>query len=381
MRTKFCLLLTTLLMYFALSAQTQYILLTGQSNAVAVAGTTLPSNDTMMWTIGSHTIRNFAFDSNYTHQMSRVKGPGFSSNNLMLGGVGSYGLGIQKYIKDSLGLKSYLVNGGHQGQPIKNFLCPANRYDCNTAYGRVLLRCYGGGIQDSISTVIYYQYESDCSTRWQYYAARFDSLYRTWHRDYPSLKKIVYVSGRPILGTNRDYQVEMRELQRTFSKIYPDVVTVTCAGIKALRTDGIHFEDTGYYDLANRTMRVLLHPWLQTDVDSAVLKWPPYVKYADGYVNIHFNYPVSEFRGEAADSVKLSDYIFFNNGAKCIALTYNGNVLSAHYQGATAPTKVWYLPVAGYTGYGTGSEARYKGPWLRASTGIDFPGFKIDVKS
>ena len=40
MRTKFCLLLTTLLMYFALSAQTQYVLLTGQSDAVAVDGTT-----------------------------------------------------------------------------------------------------------------------------------------------------------------------------------------------------------------------------------------------------------------------------------------------------------------------------------------------------
>ena len=155
-------LIFSILVSLSTTAQTKYIMLTGQSNSVAVNGTTAAFNDSMMMTIGMHTIKNvMPFDSNYTHQFSRVKGAGWSSNNLMLGGVGALGIAIQKYYKDSLNTKTYLVQGGFQGKDIRTFLSPANKYDASTQYGRTLLRCFGGGIQDSITTVIYYQYESD----------------------------------------------------------------------------------------------------------------------------------------------------------------------------------------------------------------------------
>lgn len=111
-------------------------------------------------------------------------------------------------------------------------------------------RAKKSGLAAHARAMLWYQGESNTISN---YAANFRALRQDWLEDYPNLEKLYVVQIRPgcAAGTHSD----LRELQRTFSDTFPDLITYSPMGV--IGHDGCHYTAAGYDTIGVQLFRLL----------------------------------------------------------------------------------------------------------------------------
>ncbi len=159
--------------------------------------------------------------------------------------VGGVGMALQDKLVNTLGVPILLINGAQGGTRIEQHLPnKANREDFHTLYGSLLTSARLGKVCESVKAMIWYQGEWNSDVN---YAENFKVLYDAWHQDFPNLKKIYVFQIYPH-GVGERHGA-LREIQRNFSKVFPDIRTLSTVGSPGW--GGGHYTANGYTHLGN----------------------------------------------------------------------------------------------------------------------------------
>ncbi len=343
-------------------------LVNGQSNAVALANTTV-SDTASVW------VRSFGSRSPSSVECLNDTLWGIANagtGNLHCGiGVWAYRLG--KLISDSTGIPVCFINGGKIGSRIIDHLPFINHADINSIYGRLLYRAQKAKVTTSIKAIFWYQGESDVDTASLQYANRFNQLYFGWKQDFPGLSKIFVLQLRPgcMSGTTSQYHQQLRETLRNLPLTYNDVSLMTTTAIP--NYDGCHFFVSGYNILAqqlyNQLVASLYNKPVLTGINPPRIIKALYTNYSNTELSLVFDQPLnwpSLFNG-----YNLRDYFYLNCNSTITNGYAVGDTIKLQLSSSTNADKISYLPGIYYNG----TQNTYMGPWITNNKSVGVPSF------
>lgn len=301
--------------------------------------------------------------------------------------VCTWGIYLQKYIRDSCGIPTAIINGARYGTSIylhqrKN----SNPTDFSTYYGKVLYRAQKSGQASKVKAIFWYQGEIDVdaasmptTSGYATYANKFDSLFKSWKTDYSSLQKVFVMQIRPLSCAGSVYAKELRETQRTLQETYHDSVrVVSTVGLgyysNAPVTPDCHFGYLGYVQLAQilfKNLGQLYYGATDTaDIRPPTIRRAFFTSTAKTKIGMVFNN--SNPGSIPADSNGLSIKNWFalngartSSGVDSLTLSTGKDTMYLWLSSATAATRLGYIPAQ----YSTGSNI-YNGPWIRNARGL-----------
>jgi hypothetical protein len=286
------------------------------------------------------------------------------------GAVGVWGLFLGLSLVDESGVPIAILNGAVGGTQIVSHL----RYEpdptnLSTIYGRLLWRARKAGVTRDVRAILWHQGESDTgSGLWQYYQARFGTLWAAWHEDYGPLEHVYAFQIRP--GCGNEAQCELREVQRTLPRFFPGLELMSSAGIGG--HDGCHYTDAGYRQMAGWIFRLVARD-LYGSADSWCIT-PPDVLTASYTTADHREIRV-DFDSEVvwpADTlgVSMRDYFFLDEEWSAVEsgrVDANGRTIVLTLPGPSRAVRIGYLPNLSYLGP---PWSTYEGPWIRNPRGV-----------
>lgn len=221
----------------------------GQSNAVSLLWSYSPgfssAADSSPWirTFGSPT----ATPSDSLADRAWYRAVGDTRDQSMSGSIGRLGLKLGANMLAQSGVPVAVIMGGHGGQPSSFFQrTDANPTDVSTNYGRLLRRIQAAGLSAAVTSMVWYQGESDVAAP-AAHATNMPALLADWKTDFPSLKQTYMAQVRSCSPTNDLSGVQ--EVQRQLDA-RPDVTLMTTTGLE--NHDGCHYGyDRGYSQLAD----------------------------------------------------------------------------------------------------------------------------------
>jgi len=350
----------------------------GQSNSIVGGGDTY-SNE-FCRTFGSNDSPSKG-DTLWTYSSALANGGGAS--------VGAFGLRIQRNFVEKMKIPTVLISGGVGGTPIESHLPDTtNPMNLTTIYGSMLYRTTKSGLADRAKAIFWYQGESNAITN---YFDNFKILRDAWHLDYPLLQKIYVVQVHP--GCNSGNAGEVRDLLRSLSDYYPDVVTHSTMGLPG--HDGCHFlldNFLGYHNLGDQLYSLLLRDFYHsTDtvgINSPDIKRAFYPTIDHNIIALVFNNGASSLiipndTTISATPVSIKDYFYVGTDTGIVTnITTNGDTLFLQLAHSSNARSITYLPDQVYNN----TSVTYEGPWLTNNRGVgvfsfwDFPiDYYLDV--
>lgn len=307
------------------------ITIEGQSNSMYADPTLQPSPYAR--TFGSN-FGQLASDTTFKGSIATSHGGGAN--------VGAWGLGLQNHFAQELQLPTCVINGGVSGTRIElHFPDEAMRMKLSTIYGSWLYRLTKSGLRDNIRWLFWYQGESNSGG--DGYAALFDKLYKAWQQDLPNLEHIVVVQIRP--GCGGTAHALLRDDQRRFQDLYPNVIVHTACGLPG--HDGCHFAPDGYRELAQQ----LFHLYRDVEAGNINSDWrAPTIATAkldvtDGTVHVQTRY-AKTLRVVLANGQPLRNAFFFNadEGLKPDSVWFVGQTIVMRPPAGLTISTVSYTP-------------------------------------
>ncbi|TAE20879.1 MAG: hypothetical protein EAZ92_17580 [Candidatus Kapaibacterium sp.] len=268
-----------------------------------------------------------------------------------------------------------LFNGGIGGVSIEQHL-PSDRFlDKNTLYGQRFAFLQAAQVRQRLKGIIWYQGEANIG---QGYTEKFDSLYRAWKQDFPSVQKIYIVQIRPS-GCGQSTQDQLRDQQRQFTTRYPNVETLA-ASAPIPAHDGCHYGNAGYIALGKQ-LSALLARDLYRSADTIGISSPRLLKAA--WTNAARNEIALTFASNDALVCGADTSI----GGKIRTLAQDGFLLDAKPTPAVSvrseKNMVWvkfptsqraktmsYIPEQCYAASSDASCVVYEGPWITTTRGV-----------
>lgn len=419
--------------------------ITGQSNAVAAAGGPSERDPT---SAGNHWARSFG---GFTGNQASYSPPdhekwaystGFGHkndpsqiHNYPFAQSGTIGLYLQKYISTDYEVPVCILNGGVGSTSILHHtpsaipMTPADiklNYHASGItfegihvgnpnyyhfYDRLYQKALLAGVLEDVKAIVWIQGVADASGNetitlnpgdhpHTYYPKVFDHIYRAWHLDFPNLQQ-VYVFQETVSTTMKNapnwgpisckpnLAASLREIQRSFGMLYPDVTVLSQMGIgfphrhklnvTDCKVDKIHYKESGYQLMADRLFKVIGRDFYCDDRFTAVPVTPPNLRRAykeSGKIVLEFDQDIY-----FEDHLSFAyDWIFPNCNVVTRSLGwdldhsfYDGcgsrlNISSWQVQGnllklgtGLIPGKITYL---GKEHYPLSDKKTYEGPWL-----------------
>ncbi|MCS6807662.1 MAG: tetratricopeptide repeat protein [Candidatus Kapabacteria bacterium] len=339
------------------------ILVSGQSNAVLGTLETMPHHEYL---------RTYALASNDAYwEIARANNDTDDYN------VGGIALQLMERIVAEQRVPVCVINAGLSGSTIEQH----QRYDSLPLsplswYGRMLWSAQESGLARFVKAIIWYQGESN---RGEEYTEQFTRLYRAWHSDFPALRKIYVVQIHPSHCADIVTHALVREQQRQFARVFPDVESVASIGIPSY--DGCHFGNEGYRALGDRLYRLVARD-IYASSDTTGIASP----------NLRRAYWKNKERTELVlefitnDSLVLgSDTViagatrslirdaFMLNGApvECQSIRIeHRNAVVLRFAVPRTEQTVSYIPERCYGGSLEASCAIYLGPWIQTRRGV-----------
>jgi hypothetical protein len=193
------------------------------------------------------------------------------------GTVGAWALRMAQEIVDTYEIPIAVLNGSVPGTRIgfqqRNDADPER---LRTNYGRLLFRTRQAGIDEAPLSIFWYQGESNVGLPLNNYLRLFRELRDDWKEDYPGLSRIYVLPIRDIWDSDDD--MPMRELQRRFGDIFPDVTIMSTEA--APRYDRSHFFYEGYREIGDRMSRLIARDFHgSTDVIEITAPNPDYAQF------------------------------------------------------------------------------------------------------
>ncbi len=171
--------------------------------------------------------------------------------------VGQWPLRMARGLLERFQVPVALVNSAFGGKPITFFTPnPLDPLDPSTNYGMALRRLQGGGFQNDIKAIFWYQGEFDKQSNIspEDYISLFDVLYEAWQRDLSGFERIYVFQIRQGCGTQSASGVQ--EAQRRMGHLHDDIVLITTTGLDG--HDGCHFSyNSGYEVLGDHSSFLL----------------------------------------------------------------------------------------------------------------------------
>ncbi|MBI3258951.1 MAG: hypothetical protein HYZ54_05705 [Ignavibacteriae bacterium] len=349
-------------------------MISGQSNAHTASDSSLYVNPLLKsWGVlylAGNLLPYNIIDSSW----GMANGHGF--NYFYSAGSGPYmtcewGIEIQRLILEKYGIPTCIINAGAGSSSVyTNQRDDSSHKNLNTIYGRGLYRAWRGNVDKAVKAMFWFQGEGENVGG---YGEAFNELYHDWKEDYPNLKVIYVDQLRP--GCPFGSHWELRELQRNFSKLYPDIKIIATNAIK--EHDGCHYYHKGYLDLAEKSF------W-QMEVDfynskDSANTTPPNVERAFYSTKNHdeikiiyiqkkdeLRYPSKmNYLGRVCT---LEDYFYLDGiFGNVIYGNFNRDTLTLTLRYPSQAHYISYLPDAYYNG---GDSVIYEGPWITNKKGI-----------
>ncbi|MBS1902299.1 MAG: hypothetical protein JSS75_01185 [Bacteroidetes bacterium] len=327
----------------------------------------------------------FGLDT-YTNEYCRTFGGNFSSSkadtawSLSVGygtgggsNVGAFGLEIQRDYAERMHLPTALITGSVGGTAIEQHLPNANNpTDLSTIYGSMLYRVRKAGLVNKAKALFWYQGESNSITN---YFDNFKKLSNSWRIDYPAVKKFYVVQVRPGCAAPGNSS-ELRDLLRSLSRYYLDVVTHTTMGLPD--HDGCHFIKAvnGYHMLGDQLFalveRDLYHSTDTIGINSPDILSARYTDETHTSITLLFNTGGSGMN-VPADSMfdtlraSIKDYFYVGTDTSLVSeVTAHGDTILLKLKHSTNARTIAYLPDTYYNN----TTITYEGPWLRNNNGL-----------
>jgi hypothetical protein len=334
----------------------------GQSNSIVGGGDTY-SNE-FCRTFGSNDSPSKG-DTLWTYSSGLGNGGGAS--------VGAFALRIQRNFVEKMKIPTVVISGGVGGTPIESHLPDAtNPMNLNTIYGSMLYRTTKSRLADRATSIFWYQGESSTITN---YFENFKLLYDSWHLDYPNLKKVYVIQVRP--GCNAGTPGEVRDLLRSLSDYYPDVVTHSTMGLPG--HDGCHFlldNFIGYHDLGDQLYALLLRDFYHStdtvginspDIKKAFFTDINHQKIALLFNNGKSNLIIPNDTIISGLHTSIKDYFYIGTDTGLVTqVTTNGDTLFLQLAHSSNARMITYLPEQTYND----TSITYEGPWLTNTRGV-----------
>jgi hypothetical protein len=273
--------------------------------------------------------------------------------------VSAWGIRLMKRMVEQHKIPVAIINGGSGGSSIEyNLPNDEDLLSLNSTYGRLLYRAKKAGVDYNIKALIWHQGEANSrEPSYLNYAGNFDSLYKAWKRDYPSIEKVYVFQIHP--GCGGDKQSELRETQRNFAHTYKDVTTISTSGIRG--HDGCHYTNAGYVEMASPDIQEAYYSKKGKEITlvfSDNVVWP------------------SKKIGQYA----MKDYFYLDGNNHVIEKgEAKGNKIILRLNSKIKADNISYLPGHFYEN----TNDCYQGPWIFGENGLgalSFHNFTINNK-
>ncbi len=211
------------------------ILCSGQSNMMGGNVPSSPNADFM---------RTFMYDIAGNSWKLSIE---TNSSGVQNGRVGALAGELQKRLVEEFKRPLCVINGALGGTTIEEHLDFPRRLNQS-----MLQRTQRAKLLEYASAIFWYQGESNTSA--SNYGENFEALLREWKERLPNLRKVYVAQIRSANCTPGTEYFTLREMQRRFQDKHPNVVSFATNAIPLY--DGCHFQDSGYYALANQAVKL-----------------------------------------------------------------------------------------------------------------------------
>lgn len=338
-------------------------LVCGQSNAVAsdYHNENLANRDQSPWvrSFGTASLSAAAVVADHEWRMAEgeeMYGPG---------AVGAWALRAGRLLVERFGVPVALINGAVGGTVIQaHQRDDADPENLNTIYGRLLYRAREAGVDLNARAMLWHQGESDGANDPVVYFDRFTALRDDWLEDYPSLEQLFVFQIRKGCAVP---DMDIREAQRRFGDLFPDLTVLPTAGIDA--HDGCHFYTEGYQRMGEwmaAAVAARLHGLgLPPEAAPPNVREARFTSAARDRIELVFRDPAQEIVLEPGIEARLK---LRDGVAETVvqATAARGRVF-LQLSGPTAATRVAYIGQA------------LEGPWILNRRGVGAFTFEIPI--
>jgi hypothetical protein len=258
-----------------------------------------------------------------------------------------------------------LINGAVGGTVIQaHQRDDADPENLNTIYGRLLYRAREAGVDLNARAMLWHQGESDGANDPVVYFDRFTALRDDWLEDYPSLEQLFVFQIRKGCAVP---DMDIREAQRRFGDLFPDLTVLPTAGIDA--HDGCHFYTEGYQRMGEwmaAAVAARLHGLgLPPEAAPPNVREARFTSAARDRIELVFRDPAQEIVLEPGIEARLK---LRDGVAETVvqATAARGRVF-LQLSGPTAATRVAYIGQA------------LEGPWILNRRGVGAFTFEIPI--
>ena len=280
------------------------------------------------------------------------------------GTIGAWGLRSAWLLVERYKMPIAILNGSVGGTPLyqhrRNMAAPE---DLNTIYGRLLYRTRQAGLDQNIRAMLWHQGESSGNVNPHVYSTSYGELIDEWHLDYPAMEHTFVFQIRAGCGING---MGIREAQRRWQDVFPNLTTVPTAGIDS--HDNCHFFYRGYRlmgELMAAAMVILYDEQLPNNAAPPNIKKVRFTTAAKDEIELIFRNPV---RVLVLDPF-IINRLHLRNGANetiTSASTTPGHIL-LQLSGPSSADAIAYVGNAG------------SGPWIKNSIGVGAYTFEVPL--
>lgn len=283
--------------------------------------------------------------------------------------TGSWGIILQKLIRDNLGIPTCIINGGTGGSQIdehmKNSL--QSDYFTNTIYGKLHYRLLKSGLINDIKAIFWYQGEKDAGRLFNVYEGFFQQLYQAWKVEYAIAAKI-YVFQINLGCTSNSNSGKFREGQRKFKQSFADVHTIATAGVKGY--DGCHYDTAGYHEIARQVYRIVAKDFYNStdtlNIQSPEIRRAYYASSRQQQIVLEFNYVSNLVWPQSIGGVDLKDYFYLDGVAgKVLSGLAGSNKIILQLDTVSNASTITYLPDA------VAPSTPFLGPTVKSIRGVN----------
>jgi hypothetical protein len=280
------------------------------------------------------------------------------------GTIGAWGLRTAWLLVERYKVPIAMLNGSVGGTPLyqhhRNMAAPE---DLNTIYGRLLYRTRKAGLNQNIRAMLWHQGEASGNVNAHVYTTSYGELIDEWLLDYPAMEHTFVFQIRKGCGING---MGIREAQRRWQDVFPNLTTVPTAGIDG--HDNCHFYYRGYRQMGEwmaAAMAVLYDEQLPKNAAPPNIKEARFTTAAKDEVELIFR---NQEQILVLDPFIINRLRLRNGGTETItaASTTRGRIL-LQLSATSSADAIAYVGNAG------------SGPWIKNAMGVGAYTFEVPL--
>lgn len=216
------------------------------------------------------------------------------------GHIGQLGMEIASKLMNERSIPICIMNGAVGGMEISYFLRDeANHQNMSTSYGRLLNRISDVNLTSHIRAIIWFQGEKDAGlgTTKSVYTNRLQSLYSSWHEDYPGFEHVYLYQIRFGCWQTGSFTSPIQQAQFDVALNHQDVILLATNNVDQY-IDSCHYNfQAGYKILGDYAFEQINHYQYSNSATNGIRSLVPkqIQKINDYQIEIVLDNPITVF--------------------------------------------------------------------------------------